>query len=146
MVIEADGSAGLTEIARRSDLTWCKATPSHLEVLLRTRPVHLDLRTLVVGGEAFHGRLARRLWQALPNVRIFNEYGPTEAVVGCMIHEAVADELARHPTCRSDVPAPGVTLRIVDPAMHDVPIGAPGELLISHPGVTHGYLDDDGCR
>ncbi len=141
VIIGADGTGGLAEIARRTDLTWCKATPSHLEVLLRLDP-SFDLRTLVVGGEAFHGRLARRLWRALPNVRIFNEYGPTEAVVGCMIHEAVADELAEAPDVPIGRPAPGVSLRVVDPATHDVPIGALGELLIGHPGVTHGYLDD----
>ena len=42
----------------------------------------------MVGGEAFGSALGRRLLGRGGETRIFNEYGPTEAVVGCMIHEA----------------------------------------------------------
>ncbi len=141
VVIRPDGPSGLAEIARRSDLTWCKATPSHLELLLRLNPV-CDLRTLVVGGEAFQSRLARRLGNAFPNVRVFNEYGPTEAVVGCMIHEVDRETQSDAADVPIGRPAPGVALRIVDRSLNEVPIGAPGELLISHAGMTSGYLAD----
>ena len=142
VIVGAEGSEGLAQIAQRTDLTWCKATPSHLEVLLRLNPKS-PLRTLIVGGEAFHARLARRLSRTFPDLRIFNEYGPTEAVVGCMIHEADLDEIGDAADVPIGRPAPGVSLRIVDRALADVPVGALGELLISHAGVTSGYLDDE---
>ena len=141
VVIREEGTAGLRAIAERPELTWVKATPSHLELLVRLLNPGHGLRTLVVGGEAFPARLARRLTEALPGVRLFNEYGPTEAVVGCMIHEAGDD----HPD-EVDVPigrpAPGVTLAVLDRYGQPVPEGCPGELHIASEGVTAGYLDD----
>lgn len=140
VVIEADGGAGLAAIAARPDITWLKATPSHLEVLVRLVDREHSLRTLVVGGEAFGSTLAKRLNRTLPGVRIFNEYGPTEAVVGCMIHESSPDELDRWAEVPIGRPAPGVTLVVVDDALRRVPTGAQGELCISHVGLTAGYL------
>lgn len=147
VVIEPDGPAGLREVARRTDLTWAKATPSHLEILLRMMPERHDLRTLVVGGEAFSIGLAERLRSFLPGVRLFNEYGPTEAVVGCMIAEY--DGRASWRASETDVPigrpAPGVDLRILDAHGRVAPIGASGELVISSPGLTAGYLGGAGA-
>lgn len=141
VVIAENGGAGLAALAERRDVTWAKATPSHLEVLVRLLPHGHALRTLVVGGEAFGAPLATRLRQASPGVRIFNEYGPTEAVVGCMIHEVHEDELSRWSEVPIGGPAPGVHLRVVDDDLTDVPFGGQGELLIAHVGLTDGYLD-----
>lgn len=141
VVVRPDGPTGLAEIARHPDLNWCKATPSHLDLLLRLDP-SCPLRSIVVGGEAFSAHLAEQLWDAFPDARIFNEYGPTEAVVGCMIHETRRADLARSPDVPIGRPAPGVNLAIVDDALLRVPIGATGELLISHSGMTNGYLGD----
>ena len=47
----------------------------------------MALRTTVVGGEAFRRPVAERLRVSCAEpVRIINEYGPTEAVVGCVVH------------------------------------------------------------
>ena len=53
VVIREDGPQGSGDLARTTDLTWCKATPSHLELLERLLPADHALATLVVGGEAF---------------------------------------------------------------------------------------------
>ena len=143
VVFGEDGPVAMQRIATSTDLTWCKATPSHLELLVRLLPPEHSLSTLVVGGEAFATSLARRLRAALPGVRIFNEYGPTEAVVGCMIHEWNPDEFPGCPDVPIGRPAPGVGLRVLDRSGHDVPPGAIGELHIAHPGLTVGYLDGD---
>ncbi|MGI9608863.1 MAG: amino acid adenylation domain-containing protein, partial [Acidimicrobiia bacterium] len=56
-----------------------------------------------------------------------------------MIHEATPDQAwADVPIGR---PAPGVELRVLDSHLHPSPLGSPGELYISHRGVTSGYLD-----
>lgn len=141
VVIADDGPQGLLSIAQRPDITWLKATPSHLEILVRLVDADHGIRTLVVGGEAFGAHLARRLHTALPGIRIFNEYGPTEAVVGCMVHETDPDGLDRRPEVPIGRPAPGVTLVVVDDTMRRVPTGAQGELCIAHVGLTAGYLD-----
>ncbi|MEQ8842791.1 MAG: amino acid adenylation domain-containing protein [Acidimicrobiales bacterium] len=143
VVLRGDGPAVVAAIAADTDFTWCKATPSHLEILDRLLPDEHGLTTLVVGGEAFLAPLANRLRSKLPGVHIFNEYGPTEAVVGCMIYEATGDSHRSSPEVPIGRPAPGVRLRVVDEAFHPVPVGAPGELLISHRGMTTGYLDAD---
>jgi len=140
LVVADDGPRGLATIAATPQLNWCKATPSHLELLLRLLPSQHGLQTLIVGGEAFGARLAKDLLEATPDLRIFNEYGPTEAVVGCMIHEVVADDLHLQSEVPIGRPSPGVELRIVDDFDRRVPIGSPGELCISHDGVTSGYL------
>ena len=143
VVIRDDGPNALATLARTTDITWCKATPSHLEILERLLPADHALATLVVGGEAFGAGLARRLFERDGHLRIFNEYGPTEAVVGCMIHEAVLADLDGSSEVPIGRPAPGVTLRVVDEYLQRVPLGSPGELCISHVGLTPGYLGGD---
>ncbi len=138
VVIRKDGVPGLKQIASTPSLTWMKATPSHLELLLRLVPNEHAMNTIVIGGEALSARLTRDLWSWRQDARLFNEYGPTEAVVGCMIYEAQPDDrFAEVPIGR---PAPGVELRVVDAYDGMVPAGVPGELLISSRGVTTGYL------
>ncbi|CAM9885461.1 unnamed protein product, partial [Sphacelaria rigidula] len=144
VVIPDDGPAAVRAIAMRPDITWAKATPSHLDLLLRWIPADHALRTLVVGGEAFTSRLARRLWDWQPHLVLFNEYGPTEAVVGCMIHRADPAELEATADVPIGRPAPGVRLAVLDRHRQLVPIGAVGELYISHAGVTTGYLGGAG--
>ena len=143
VVIRDDGPKGLATLARTTEITWCKATPSHLEILERLLPADHALSTLVVGGEAFGAALARRWFERGGDLRIFNEYGPTEAVVGCMIHEALATELDQSTEVPIGRPAPGVTLRVVDEYLQRVPLGSPGELCIAHVGLTPGYLGGD---
>ena len=59
---------------------------------------------MVVGGEDFRTHLAAAVHAQLQRaVEIYNEYGPTEAVVGCMIHRY--DPAIRHGHERADRPA-----------------------------------------
>ncbi len=146
IVVAEDGPLGLAEVAKRTDITWMKATPSHLEILARLLPEDHALATLVVGGEAFGTRLAGELLAANSDREIHNEYGPTEAVVGCMDYRVEPGLLTGQTEVPIGAPAPGVTLAIVDRYGHRVPIGSPGELWISHPGLTAGYLVDAGTE
>ena len=98
------------------------------------------LRALIVGGEAFFTRLADELLAALgADTAIYNEYGPTEAVVGCMIHRYDPDA-DPGPEVPIGHPAPGVGLHVLDSVGHPVPLGAEGELFIGRPGMASGYL------
>ncbi len=140
VVIEPNGPQGLAKIAATDEISWCKATPSHLEILIKLLAPRHQLQTLVVGGEAFGARLGRELLELNPDMAVFNEYGPTEAVVGCMIYQAEPDLLKTESEVPIGSPAPGVNLRVVDQYLHRVPPGVTGELLIAHSGLTAGYL------
>ncbi|MGO7726388.1 hypothetical protein ACC675_37885, partial [Rhizobium ruizarguesonis] len=49
------------------------------------------MEVLVIGGEAFSSSTVE-LWRHIqPAARMVNEYGPTEAVVGCAFHDIPAD-------------------------------------------------------
>ena len=140
VVFDADPVTALGEVAADDHVTFLKATPSQLEIYARLAPPDRPLRTVVVGGEAFRRPVARRMAAVCaPGVRIFNEYGPTEAVVGCMIHEWDPEV-----DTGSDVPighaAPGTRLVVLDGYGHLTPSGAWGELYVRRPGMAAGYL------
>ncbi len=141
VVIPDGGLAGLSAIAADRRLTLLKATPGQLDLLSRMITDPLALRTVIVGGEAFRRPTAAAFAaRCAPGVRIFNEYGPTEAVVGCMIHEWDPDG-----DIGPDVPigraAPGAEVFVLDRYGRPTPPGAWGELWVRRPGMPAGYLD-----
>lgn len=51
------------------------------------------VKRMIVGGEQLSTALAKRITEASDGrISIFNEYGPTEATVGCMIHQFHQDD------------------------------------------------------
>lgn len=139
IVHRGDGVPALRAAADDDRLTFLKATPSHLELLVRMIDPSHPLEALVVGGESFSTDLARRLTKVLPDARIYNEYGPTEAVVGCMVHRfSDKDRGSEVPIGR---PAPGVDLVVLDEHGNLTPEGVPGELWVARDGLASGYLN-----
>jgi amino acid adenylation domain-containing protein len=143
LVPEEDGIEGLPEaLLRFAEACLVKLTPAHLALLRRTLPVGeaaVRAHTFIVGGEAldwetlsfFHGRAAP--------LRIINEYGPTEAAVGCCIYVA-----APQPSASGAVPIgrpiANMELYLLDDHMEPVPKGVIAELYIGGSGLARGYL------
>lgn len=117
-----------------------KLTPSHLRVLERLDAVGSRLRLLVVGGESLASELVQRVAARLgPRVRIVNEYGPTEAVVGCVVHTwSAADD--RYPYVPIGRPLPGTSVRVTTPWHAPQLPGFAGELEVGGPALAQGYL------
>ena len=123
VVFPDDGLPGLRVVADDPSIDFFKCTPSHLELWVRMiEPSPRDF-TFVVGGEALSASLAARLATLFPSAAIFNEYGPTEAVVGCMIHrfDPSADGRGDVPIGR---PAPATRLYVLDEVQQLAPVGA----------------------
>jgi len=63
-----------------------KLTPAHLTLIREMDFSRTHIKAFIVGGEDFKTELARSISAAFNHqVAIYNEYGPTEATVGCMI-------------------------------------------------------------
>ena len=92
---QAAGIEELAESLERGGYSLLKATPSHLQMLsglLEKSGKEGDgARVLVIGGEALKYSDLEFWRKRKSGVRLINEYGPTETVVGCVIYE-VGDE------------------------------------------------------
>ncbi|MEO3869998.1 amino acid adenylation domain-containing protein [Nonomuraea sp. B12E4] len=96
--------------------------------------------TLLVGTETVTPELVRR-WAR--RHRIFDAYGPTEAMVNSTLWAATGDldALVSVPIGHPDV---GKRVYILDRALRPVPPGVIGELYVAGAGLARGYLDRPG--
>ncbi len=130
-------ATGLTE--NRFDLL--KLTPSHLKALSQLvkgkMPPHSEGCFVIGGEELTYDDLS--FWQnSAPAIRLINEYGPTETVVGCCVHEVCESRSGRVPIGK---PIANTQMYILDQRLQPVPIGVNGELYIGGDGVARGYLN-----
>ena len=100
------------------------------------------LASVIVAGERCPSELVAEHFRTLPHVRLFNEYGPTEATVWATVHAiAPADAGGAVAVGR---PIPGVRVEIRDGMNRRVPAGVPGEAWIGGPTVASGYWQQAG--
>ncbi|HVH13983.1 MAG TPA: amino acid adenylation domain-containing protein, partial [Longimicrobium sp.] len=123
-----------------------KITPVHLSLLtplLTAEEARDAAHTLVIGAD-FLSAEPTVFWQDhAPNVRLMNEYGPTETVVGCSAYE-LPNGLHRNGAVPVGGPIQNLTFYVLDGRMQPVPVGMPGELYIGGVGVARGYLGRPG--
>jgi non-ribosomal peptide synthetase component F len=61
-----------------------KLTPSHIRIVELMKLKRTAVRKAIVGGEELTARQISVLRALNPGMEIYNEYGPTEATVGCI--------------------------------------------------------------
>jgi amino acid adenylation domain-containing protein len=130
----------LRKILDNREITGVKLTPSHLRVVKELGvPGPVGVRKWIVGGENLETELARSIVSLFgPDTEIYNEYGPTEATVGCMIYRfSGLENTASVPIGR---PIQNTQLYILDDYGYRVPIGVEGEIYIGGEGLALGYL------
>ena len=143
MIPDREGIDGLAAaLRRRRGWSLVKITPAHLEILsAQLSPAEADgaANVFVVGGEALRGEALAAWVKFAPRSRFVNEYGPTETVVGCCVHEVVAATWKPGPVPIGR-PIANTRLYVLDGARRPVPPGVPGELYIAGDGLARGYL------
>jgi amino acid adenylation domain-containing protein len=118
-----------------------KLTPSHLGMIKDIDLAATKIRKLIVGGEDFKTELARHVAGKFRRpVEIYNEYGPTEATVGCMIHRFDAEK-DRGLSVPIGIPAANAGVYILDEHFNPVPTGVTGEMYLAGDGLARGYLN-----
>ncbi|MFI7669478.1 non-ribosomal peptide synthetase [Nocardia sp. NPDC049526] len=121
--------------------TFLKVTPAHLPLLRATFPQCAPTSDLVVGGAALTGAMLADWRRENPAATVVNEYGPTEATVGCCLHRVLpGDALAPGPV-PIGLATPGTRLYVLDSRL--LPI-AEGELYIAGQQLARGYLGSPG--
>ena len=119
--------------------TIVKLTPSHLALINDLDNSDSTIKTLIVGGEELKTTLAISTYESFKDkVDIFNEYGPTEATIGCIVHkfDVVIDTNASVPVGRA---IDNMQVYILDQDLKLLPLGCIGEIYISGRGVARGY-------
>ncbi|HZN07516.1 MAG TPA: amino acid adenylation domain-containing protein, partial [Pyrinomonadaceae bacterium] len=115
-------------------------TPSHLSLIKEADNRQTSVKRLIVGGEALGTELARQVYESFGGqVEIYNEYGPTEATVGCMIYRFDAERDTREavPIGR---PAANAQIYVLDKWLQPAAVNVTGELYIAGDGLARGYL------
>lgn len=141
-VYDDDGSEFVLEkILKDNIVTVIKLTPSHLSIIKDVFVTNTSIKRMIVGGEALKTNLANDIYNKFDGrIDIYNEYGPTEATVGCMIYkyDINHDKEVSVPIGR---PIENVKIYILNRDLNLVPSGVIGELYISGDCLSIGYLN-----
>ena len=133
----------LKRLANES-VTFLKLTPSYLSMLLESDFCSeitniKTLKIMLLGGEPQNFHELQKLKTQLPNLIVFNHYGPTEATIGCVAGSLEDLVFADCPYQRIGRPIAGGKIFICDDNLLPLPPGVPGELLIGGLSLAKGY-------
>jgi D-alanine--poly(phosphoribitol) ligase subunit 1 len=130
-------------LANSGITTWV-STPSFAQMCLVERM--FDERMLpevgrfVFCGETLPRETVVRLRERFPRARFWNTYGPTEATVATtsiQIDDTIVEKYSAFPVGK---PMPGTDVFLMDENNQPVPMGERGEIVITGPNVSPGYL------
>ena len=132
----------LFQVIEDNAVNTIKLTPSHLALLNGRDLKSSHITTVIVGGENLKTGLAKSISAAFSgDIRIYNEYGPTEATIGCIVSEFEASE-STGISVPIGTPIDNMQAFVLDGFKNLVPKGVIGELYISGAGLADGYVDD----
>jgi amino acid adenylation domain-containing protein len=143
----------IEQVMEHNNIGILKLTPSHLK-LIKNKKVpppfpcggdHLPggIKRFIVGGENLETQLAKDVCMNFKDIEIYNEYGPTENVVGSMIYKFNPQRDKRE-SVSIGVPIDNTKIYLVDRNQRLVPAGIAGEVLISGDGTARGYMNNPG--
>jgi non-ribosomal peptide synthetase-like protein len=121
----------LSSVLKREKITILHAVPSLLGVMDEDVP---SIRLVNAGGEACTRQVVNK-WYS-PTRKFYNSYGPTETTVTATI---ISLEPGDPITIGN--PLPNYDVAVIDEKFNVLARGERGELVISGPGVSSGYVD-----
>lgn len=142
LVLPASGEeldlGALTALIRRHRVSHSLSLPSLYETLLdyADRDSLASLSTWIVAGEACAPQVLAKHLAKVPQARLVNEYGPTEATVW-----ATADILTESADSGISIgrPIPTMQLLLINEQGVPAAIGEPGEIHLGGPTLARGY-------
>jgi amino acid adenylation domain-containing protein len=129
-------------VRKDAGYSFVKLTPTQLKLLAEC----IDLnnasgwtRCLIVGGEQLTSDHLDP-WRTIdPPVKVVNEYGPAETVVGCSVESCTTVD-APEGNMPIGKPIPNARMYLLDESLRPVLEGVPGQIYIAGEGLARGYL------
>ena len=137
----------ITEIIKQHSITYTKVTPSEYSLWIQYGGNNLrqasNWRFAFGGGEPLTNTVLRQFADlGLPELRLYNSYGPAEISIAS--HKMEIDYRQGRREQDGPVPCgyslPNYTTYILDEHQRPLSIGMPGEVFIGGAGVSLGYL------
>ena len=122
--------------------TILKITPSHIPLIcdIRKLPGDGPIHTIISGGEELHAQMCMRLDRLFHGkVQIYNEYGPTEATVGCAAYLYDGEKSGSVPIGH---PIDNTVIYLLDKNGMSLSDNEIGEVYISGESVAIGYHNE----
>lgn len=129
----------IRKVVKHEEIDVIKMTPTHMNMLSKRDIEECHARKFILGGEALKVVSAKNIhvWSD-GKISIYNEYGPTEATVGCMIYKYDYENDNRE-CVPIGVPIDKTGIFVLDKNMRPVPFNIPGEIYIGGAGLARGY-------
>jgi amino acid adenylation domain-containing protein len=139
----------LARSIRQTGVTELEVVPSWLRVIIDAVDRNLvpaaafaGMSTLLVTGETFAASLYEAACRIWPNLRVVNAYGPAECSDD-VAHWASSGRLSTETlTAPIGKPIRNTGLHVVDETLCELPVGTPGELVVTGSCVGLGYVGD----
>ena len=132
------------KIMQKHGITHAKFTPS-MVAFLRPYFPSIDLpeiRFCIFGGEPLKAEMVKAWSKCIPNGKIQNIYGPTEASVNCICYDVPRENFLQHNGIIALGKPFGDTKAIIAGENNELlPRGEEGELFLSGPQVSPGYYN-----
>lgn len=125
---------------------FIKLTPSHITLLtsvIESKNYHEVLTAkFIIGGEALYNHHINQFKALNIDAVVVNEYGPTEATVGCCINEfSILKSEYLNESISIGLPIANTQIYLVDSDKKLLPKGEVGEICIGGNGLARGYLN-----
>ena len=129
----------LTDYLNNDNIKAIKLTPAHINVIGNLNISTTKLEKVIVGGDILHNTQVKILKDLNSHIKIYNEYGPTEATVGCTVYEVSNEDS----NILIGKPIANTQIYLLDENLNIVPKGIIGEIFIAGNGLAKGYLNKE---
>lgn len=136
----------LIRLLKEEKITDLGCTPALFkmitESLKKDGTQQYSIQTIGMGGERCPSVYIEQLFAHLPNVRLFNRYGPTETTIVTSSYEITAEDLDHEGEFPIGKPIRNVQFYAFNHQGHSIQPGEVGELYIGGIQVMEGYWND----
>ena len=131
----------LKEIITDNKVQIIKLTPGHFTLLQDLDLTNSAICKFILGGDILTKEMCEKITSLFSHpIHIYNEYGPTEATVGCMIYEYNANDA--YTSVPIGYPIDHTQILLLNNDLELTPLGSIGEMYISGDCLALGYTDN----